>query len=199
MRISRPTESAYETASPEIREVLDQVVAALGAIPEWSRRTGVLIEMIDALDLAVSEDDFEDDEEADIDEEDLAEASDDAGDGHDWENGEWKGGEDEDGGDADDAEDGAGPEPDLAELTTYYVGAVLERLDEKAVTGVEQAAFYMLSCHPEHLEAAQSWLVASPENQAAFEDFIEANPDYAAVLDMVEEMYADLQDGSEDD
>jgi hypothetical protein len=198
MRISRPTESAYETASPEIREVLDQVVAALGAIPEWPRRTGVLIEMIDALDLAVSEDDFEDDEEAEIDDEVFAEASDDSGDEQEWENGEWKGGEDEDE-DGGDADDGAGPEPDLAELTTYYVGAVLERLDEKAVTGVEQAAFYMLSCHPEHLEAAQSWLVASPDNQTAFEDFIEANPDYAAVLDMVEEMYADLQDGSEDD
>lgn len=190
MRISRPTESAYETASPEIREVLDQVVAALGAIPEWPRRTGVLIEMIDALDLAVSGDDFEDDEEADIDDEVFAEAPDDAGDEQEWENGEWKGGEDE---------DGADPEPDLAELTTYYVGAVLERLDEKAVTGVEQAAFYMLSCHPEHLEAAQSWLLASPGNQSAFEDFIEANPDYAAVLDMVEEMYADLRDASQDD
>ena len=179
MRISRPTESAYETASPEIREVLDQVVASLGAVPEWSRRTGVLIEMIDALDLAVSGEDFED-EDSDIDDA-YVEVP---GDGEAWEDDVWDG-------DEDDGE--AGPEPDLAELTTYYVGAVLERLDEWEVSGPEQAAFYMLSCHPEHLEAAQAWLADASANQAAFEDFIEANPDYAAVLDMVEEMYADLE------
>lgn len=197
MRISRPTESAYETAAPEIREVLDQVVAALGAIPEWPQRTGVLIEMIDALDLAVSDEDF-DEEDEDADGEAVMDgvafdAADETGSQQGWEGGGWDGD-----GDEDEDEGGAGPEPDLAELTTYYVGAVLERLDEKALTGPEQAAFYMLSCHPEHLEAAQSWLGASPGNQAAFEAFVDANPDYAAVLDMVEDLYADLEEDEEE-
>ncbi|HSK38563.1 MAG TPA: hypothetical protein VK943_02240, partial [Arenibaculum sp.] len=56
-----------------------------------------------------------------------------------------------------------------------------------------QTAFYMLSCHPEHIEAAQAWL-DRPENEAGFTAFVDANPDYGAILEMVEEIYTDLPD-----
>ncbi|HEV7371134.1 hypothetical protein [Arenibaculum sp.] len=158
MRIAAPAETAYETAPQDARDLIDQMVETLNAVPEWPARSALLLEMIDALDIAMTADGIEDDED--------------------------EGEEDEDGDEAGYADD------DFAEMMTFYVGAVLERLGEAEMHEPEQAAFYMLSCHPEHLDAAQGWL-GTPGNAEAFESFVDANPDYAAVLDMIEDLYLD--------
>lgn len=157
MRIAAPAETAYETAPQDARDLIDQMVETLNAVPEWPARSALLLEMIDALDIAMTADGIdEEDEDEDEDEEDEAGYADD----------------------------------DFAEMMTFYVGAVLERLGETEIDAPEQAAFYMLSCHPEHLDAAQGWLGA-PGNAEAFESFVDANPDYAAVLDLIEDLYLD--------
>lgn len=181
MPIARPAESAYDNASPEIRGLIDQVVAELRGMPDWADRPPVLLEMVDALDLAMNEADAED-EESDEGAGPAASAA-----------------EDEEGGEEDEELE----EDDLdgfAEVIAFYVGAVLEQLDEKEVTGPEQAAFYLLSCHAEHIEAAQGWLDQG-DHQDRFRAFLEANPDYDAVLELVEDYYealADQEDGRDD-
>lgn len=184
MPIARPAESAYDNASPEIRGLIDQVVAELRGMPDWADRPPVLLEMVDALDLAMNEADAED-EDSDEDSGPAASAA---------ETDEAEGEEDEDEGIEEDDLDG------FAEVIAFYVGAVLEQLDEKEVTGAEQAAFYLLSCHAEHIEAAQGWLDQG-DHQDRFRAFLEANPDYDAVLELVEDYYealADQEEGRDD-
>jgi hypothetical protein len=160
MRIAVPAETAYEAAPQDARDLIDRMVETLNTAPDWPARSSLLLEMIDALDIAMNADGIDD--------------------------------PDADGDDLPDGDD------DFAEMMTFYVGAVLERLGEAEIAAPEQAAFYMLSCHPEHLDAAQSWL-GEPGNATAFEDFVEANPDYAAVLDLIEDLYLDPDDDPDDD
>lgn len=162
MRIAAPAETAYEAAPQDARDLIDQMVETLNAAPDWPARSSLLLEMIDALDIAMAASGIDDDEE-DEDEDD----------------------------DEDEFPDGGSD--DFAEMMTFYVGAVLERLGEVEIGTPEQTAFYMLSCHPEHLDAAEGWL-GEPGNAEAFEDFVEANPDYAAVLDLIEDLYLDPDD-----
>jgi hypothetical protein len=65
-------------------------------------------------------------------------------------------------------------------LLPVHVAALLEGLAEEEVSSVDQAAFYLLSAHPEHQEAADAWLQATRERQKAFLKFLSANPFYAA-------------------
>jgi hypothetical protein len=78
-----------------------------------------------------------------------------------------------------------------------FVGSILEILDEQAIASVEQAAFYHLSAHPEHQEAAENWFDADPRHETAFRKFLRANRDYADLLDRFEDMLEAIEEAEE--
>src|SRR3954447_23028861 len=210
MLIPKPAQSAYENADTDIREMLDRMIAELKATPSWEQRSTQFLEIIDALELAFegeddeADDDFEDDEDdeyvGDDDDDDAGLDDDDEDDEFVEEqaaSGEkvngWHGG----GGvvtPVNDEGDEVEIVEDFAEVLPFYVGAVLERLGETKLERPEQAAFYLLSCHPEHTEAAQSWLQQG-SNLKRFQKFVDDTPDYEAILEMMDEHY----DGDDDD
>jgi hypothetical protein len=203
MLIPKPAQSAYENADTDIREMLDRMIAELQATPSWEQRSTQFLEIIDALELAFEGDEDGDDEfddEADeLDDDDLDDDDDDLDD--DYVDGQsaaggtvngWHGGPgvpaNDDG---DDAE--VVVVEDFADVLPFYVGAVLERLGETRIDRAEQAAFYLLSCHPEHTEAAQSWL-EKVGNMKRFQKFVDDTPDYEAILEMMDERYGEESD-----
>lgn len=80
-------------------------------------------------------------------------------------------------------------------LLPSHVGALLERLDEPRIESVEQAAFYLLSIHPEHQAAAESWLASDRQGQKDFVRFVNANSFYAALYRSHEHYHGDQPDG----
>jgi hypothetical protein len=214
MLIPKPAKSAYENADTDIREMLDRMIAELKATPSWEQRSTQFLEIIDALELAFEgdeedlDDDFIDDDDEDAeyvgDEDD--DLDDDEGDEEGGErsvSGEkvngWHGG----GGVVAPADDEVEVEEveiveDFAEVLPFYVGAVLEQLGETKLERPEQAAFYLLSCHPEHTEAAQSWLQQGT-NLKRFQKFVDDTPDYEAILEMMDEHYDEDDDDIDDD
>src|SRR3954447_11870379 len=208
MLIPKPAQSAYENADTDIREMLDRMIAELKATPSWEQRSTQFLEIIDALELAFEgdEDDvgdeFEDDEDDeyvgdDDDDDDAFVDEDDEYVEEQTASGEkvngWHGG----GGvvkPTGDEDDEVEIVEDFAEVLPFYVGAVLEQLGETKIERPEQAAFYLLSCHPEHTEAAQSWLQQGG-NLKRFQKFVDDTPDYEAILEMMDEHY----DGDDDD
>jgi hypothetical protein len=88
-------------------------------------------------------------------------------------------------------EDGPLPGDPFAIVVPVYVGAVLERLAEKQIECLEQAAIYTLSTHEEHQVAAWSWFNAEPKRLGSFRKFMKANPRYRDALKRV--MIADQQ------
>lgn len=64
------------------------------------------------------------------------------------------------------------------------LAAVLERLGESRIESMEQAAFYLLSEHPEHHDAAIAWLDADVKRMRAFRKFLRANRSYKRVFEM---------------
>jgi hypothetical protein len=208
MLIPKPAQSAYENADTDIREMLDRMIAELKATPSWEQRSTQFLEIIDALELAFegdeddAGDEFEDDEDDEYvgDDDDDDDAFDDEDDEYVEEqtaSGEkvngWHGG----GGvvkPTGDEDDEVEIVEDFAEVLPFYVGAVLEQLGETKIERPEQAAFYLLSCHPEHTEAAQSWLQQGG-NLKRFQKFVDDTPDYEAILEMMDEHY----DGDDDD
>jgi len=215
MLIPKPAKSAYENADTDIREMLDRMIAELKATPSWEQRSTQFLEIIDALELAFEgedediDDEFDDDDEFEDDDDDEYVGDDDElDDDEDDEyveeqatSGEkvngWHGGG---GVVAPDPDEGDEVEivEDFAEVLPFYVGAVLERLGETKLDRPEQAAFYLLSCHPEHTEAAQSWLQQG-SNLKRFQKFVDDTPDYEAILEMMDEHYDDQDDEDEDD
>jgi hypothetical protein len=208
MLIPKPAQSAYENADTDIREMLDRMIAELKATPSWEQRSTQFLEIIDALELAFEGDDEDiDDDLIDDDDEDDEYVDDDDGDLDDDEDEElavsgekvngWHGG----GGVVAPAND-EGEEveivEDFAEVLPFYVGAVLEQLGETKLERPEQAAFYLLSCHPEHTEAAQSWLQQGT-NLKRFQKFVDDTPDYEAILEMMDEHYDEDDDDIDDD
>src|SRR3954470_18728371 len=205
MLIPKPAQSAYENADTDIREMLDRMIAELKATPSWEQRSTQFLEIIDALELAFEgdEDDAGDEFEDDEDDEYVGDDDDDAFDDEDDEyveeqtasgekvNGWHGGGVVKPAGDEDDEVEIV---EDFAEVLPFYVGAVLEQLGETKIERPEQAAFYLLSCHPEHTEAAQSWLQQG-SNLKRFQKFVDDTPDYEAILEMMDEHY----DGNDDD
>jgi hypothetical protein len=192
MQIPKPEQSAYETADADIRDMLDRLVSELRAASSWQERSEQLLEFIDALEMAFDpedeefddEDEFVDDEDDDLDDEDEVAA---AGRGDSLDKtGSWRA-------NGDDEDDEDSEPPDFAEMLPFYVGAVLERLDEKSLESPEQAAYYMLSCHPEHIEAAEGWLQAG-NNMDRFRTFVEETPDYGTLLEMMEEFYEEQEE-----
>ena len=70
------------------------------------------------------------------------------------------------------------PEDPFAVIAPVYVGAILERLGERDIVCLEQAAFYFLSTHPEHHEAAIQWIEADQKRLRLYQKFLRANPGY---------------------
>jgi len=183
----------------------------LKATPSWEQRSTQFLEIIDALELAFEGDDedIDDDliDDEDEDDEYVGEDGDDLDDDEDDDDEElavsgekvngWHGG----GGVVTPAND-EGEEveivEDFAEVLPFYVGAVLEQLGETKLERPEQAAFYLLSCHPEHTEAAQSWLQQGT-NLKRFQKFVDDTPDYEAILEMMDEHYDEDDDDIDDD
>jgi hypothetical protein len=215
MLIPKPAQSAYENADTDIREMLDRMIAELKATPSWEQRSTQFLEIIDALELAFegdeddAGDEFEDDEDDEyVGDDDDDDDDDDAFDDEDDEyveeqtaSGEkvngWHGG----GGvvkPTGDEDDEVEIVEDFAEVLPFYVGAVLEQLGETKIERPEQAAFYLLSCHPEHTEAAQSWLQQGT-NLKRFQKFVDDTPDYEAILEMMDEHYDEDDDDIDDD
>jgi hypothetical protein len=209
MLIPKPAQSAYENADTDIREMLDRMIAELKATPSWEQRSTQFLEIIDALELAFEGDDedvddFDDDEyvgddddDADLDEDDEDDESvEERAVSGEKVNG-WHGGggvvtpPNDDGDEVEIVED-------FAEVLPFYVGAVLERLGETKLDRPEQAAFYLLSCHPEHTEAAQSWLQQG-SNLKRFQKFVDDTPDYEAILEMMDEHYDEDDDDDVDE
>jgi hypothetical protein len=213
MLIPKPAQSAYENADTDIREMLDRMIAELKATPSWEQRSTQFLEIIDALELAFEGDDedIDDDliDDEDEDDEYVGDDDDDLDDDEDDDDEElavsgekvngWHGG----GGVVTPAND-EGDEvevevvEDFAEVLPFYVGAVLEQLGETKLERPEQAAFYLLSCHPEHTEAAQSWLQQGT-NLKRFQKFVDDTPDYEAILEMMDEHYDEDDDDIDDD
>jgi hypothetical protein len=209
MLIPKPAQSAYENADTDIREMLDRMIAELKATPSWEQRSTQFLEIIDALELAfegddeIDADDFDDDDEYvgdDDDDADLDDVDDDDSVEERSVSGEkvngWHGGgvvtpANDDGDEVEIVED-------FAEVLPFYVGAVLERLGETKLDRPEQAAFYLLSCHPEHTEAAQSWLQQG-SNLKRFQKFVDDTPDYEAILEMMDEHYDEDDDDDVDE
>lgn len=67
-----------------------------------------------------------------------------------------------------------------------WMAAILERLDETKIACVEQAAFYLLSAHPEHQQAAEDWIDANDRNEQEFRTFLRTHRDYEHVLSLIE-------------
>jgi hypothetical protein len=85
----------------------------------------------------------------------------------------------------------AGSDLPFMALLPAHVGAILERLAEEEVSSVEQAAFYLLSVHPEHQSAADAWLQADRHRQRDYADFVRRNPFYAALLESHDRFHGD--------
>lgn len=70
----------------------------------------------------------------------------------------------------------------FAEMLPFYVGAILEQLDEDRVASAEQAAVYVLSIHPEHQAAAEAWMMADPRNAKAVRRIVKGDKRFATLL-----------------
>ena len=81
------------------------------------------------------------------------------------------------------------PRTELTKVVPYFIGGILEKLAEPEISSVEQAAFYVLSAHPEHQEAAERWMEADPRHVKAFRKFMKANRYYKQLLDDGAEAY----------
>jgi len=79
-------------------------------------------------------------------------------------------------------EDVASP-ADFRNVLPLYVGAILEGLNEEAVTSPEQAAIYILSIHPEHQAAAEQWMLADPRNGKAVRKLMRSDRRYRQLMD----------------
>jgi hypothetical protein len=84
----------------------------------------------------------------------------------------------------------AGEMPFMSVLP-IHIAVLLEKLDETCVKTVEQAAFYLLSVHPEHQAAADRWLQNDKKHLKAFMKFLDTNPYYRALYEEWERYGAD--------
>lgn len=205
MRIAKLSESAYEAAEGPLREFIDAAVDELRRQKTWKLRQQVLFDIIEMIELGFNAEGSED-----LDDEEFLESLGPEGrerleralptlqrlveeveeppvvdlrpvGGEAAEADEDDGDEGDDDGEDDEDED----DLEFLDLLPFVVGAVLEQLNEDRLTSSEQTAFYALSCHTEHLAAAQGWLEADPKNTAAFRKFVKSKPRYAELLVML--------------
>jgi len=80
-------------------------------------------------------------------------------------------------------EDGDTGPAEFRNVLPLYVGAILEGLNEDAITVPEQAAIYILSIHPEHQAAAEEWMMADPRNGKAVRKLMKADRRYRALME----------------
>src|SRR3954452_475651 len=81
---------------------------------------------------------------------------------------------------------------EFLKVVPYFVGAILEKLAEPGLSSVEQAAFYVLSAHPEHQEAAERWVEADPKHMKALRKFLKANTYYRKIMEDGTKTYSDF-------
>ncbi len=201
MHIAKPKDSAYQAADGLLREFLDLVVAELNAHGNWKVRKKKFLDFLDVIELGFEANDLDElnDEMLDqalvekLDDQQLDELERKARmfEGLVERMNDTKpppslpglGAEPE----AEDFEDDLEEPLTFQQMLPFFVGAVLERLDEEAITCTEQTAFYSLSCHVEHMQAAQQWLEQDWRNVKAFRKFLRDNPRYAELLEMMED------------
>lgn len=75
------------------------------------------------------------------------------------------------------------PRDEFLRTVPYFIGGILEKLAEREISSAEQAAFYVLSAHPEHQEAAERWLEANPKHMKAFKKFVKSNRYYRKIME----------------
>ena len=80
------------------------------------------------------------------------------------------------------------PEEVFVQSLPLFVGAILEGLEETRVGSVEQAAFYLLSAHPEHQDAAMDWFDQDYRHDKAMKKFLRANRYYREVVELGQEL-----------
>ncbi len=80
----------------------------------------------------------------------------------------------------------------------YFVAAILEKLDEKEITCIEQAAFYLISAHLEHQGAADRWLDSDYKRLKQFRKFLRANRYYAEITEHGAAMFGPAMDMAPD-
>jgi hypothetical protein len=78
---------------------------------------------------------------------------------------------------------GEDPRRIFMETLPLYLAAILERVGEARIACIEQAAFYLLSAHPEHQSAAGDWIDGDPRNEKAFRRFLSANRRYRDLIE----------------
>src|SRR4051794_36641915 len=84
------------------------------------------------------------------------------------------------------------PRAEFLKVVPYFIGGILEKLAEPEISSVEQAAFYVLSAHPEHQEAAERWVEADPKHMKAFRKFLKANTYYRKIMEDGTKTYSDF-------
>lgn len=185
--IAKPARSALDNAPEKLKPFLESIADRVGAKANWMVRKKVICDTLLALDqlFAMPEDEREAllgaVAETLLEGEEGAEAEPAAEPAADAEAG------------AEDAEESAeagGDSLPFCEVLPFYVGSILELLNEKAITSVEQAGIYMLSIHPEHHQAAEAWLTADPRNAKAVRKLIRSDRRYRELTEMIEEHLA---------
>lgn len=174
--IAKPVNSVFATAPDELRPILESMVEAVKADANWKVRKKTLVEALVVVDTMTSMNPRQQQafealmkgiEDGSISEEEAKSAMDAMEAGSDAEDGE---------------DDGIAASADVLPV---FIGAVLERLEETDLVCAEQAAFYLLSVHPEHYEAAENWLEADHKNAKAFKKLLRSDDAYAALFELI--------------
>ncbi len=151
--IARPERSVLETMPDKLRSFLDSLAARVAGGTNWMVRKKTVCDLLLGLDAFFA----------------LPAA----------ERGALLGSETAP---AEEADGDGGPE-DFRKVLPLYVAAMLEGLDEAAITGPEQAAVYILSVHPEHQQAAEAWMLADPRNGKAVRRLMRTDRRYRQLME----------------
>lgn len=152
--ISKPERSVFETSPEKLKPFLEGLASRVSAGSNWIVRKKIVCDLLLGLDSFFA---LPAAERRAM----LADDADPSGDGMNSDEGP----------------------ADFRNVLPLYVGAVLERLGETAVTGPEQAAVYLLSIHPEHQAAAEHWMLADVRNAKAVRKLVRADRRYRQLMD----------------
>ncbi len=174
--IAKPPDSLYDTAPDELVPVLESMVQAVQASANWKTRKKTLMEALMVVETMTALNTHQKEifeglvkgiEDGSLSEEEAKEAISAIS-------------------ATDDAESDEKPDAiPLTEILPIFIGAILERLDEPEIVCAEQVAFYLLSAHPEHFEAAEAWLQADFKNSKAFKKLLRADRRYAGLFELI--------------
>lgn len=182
--------SACEAAEEEgLKPALDALAETVAEGANWKVRQRTLLDIIAVIEAATSADLSAGEAELMLGAAGAGPRPTDGGGEKEAEN---DGDDDEEEGDDEDEEeeeeyedddDDLDPEGLFLASLPMYMAAILERLGESRIVCVEQAAFYLLSAHPEHQEAAQQWIEADYRNERSYRKFLRAQRYYRSVLE----------------